>query len=497
MIGAIRNKAAHHMNEIKSKPSSISIMTLNSSSRKQMSHKTSRLIQQLESDIHHNMASPPKSSTPSRSAEPEPLRRSPRLAKKRAMSWRQLEATMGESAKQSTLKRSSSAKSSSETKCTPRKRAVVDPKVAISPWGLPKSTTSNSKDEHSRKLVDPKLDLSPLCKKLATKQATPLKASSSRVKFTSDTVIVEAKSLRKNVRRLTPHQKKRSESRGDYGELSNTRTPTAGAATPISFGLPSPRGTPFSSLKADDEKSPHAFDDGAPAFPMISSPAIKSINEPSFSIGETPSCNMEEEKCFEEMRLEHHFAKHEAQPTGSTIPSQTSSSLDFADTNEEGKEQDVPIFLAGFGLETQSTTPIKWSPIRSSKPLALKFNNEQNEEKQVPAAAPVASRVKFASDVVFNTSSNRVRKNTPHKRNSTMTKFSRVTTMSSPARAKKTSLLQTGAVRMTVVYHTNPRKLAKGGTRIVDSGAIRKVVTRHTTPRKLIGNRNMWLVYLD
>ena len=449
-------------------------MVFTTPSRKQIAHKTNLLIQQLES----NMASPSKSksSTPSKSSEP--LRRSPRLAKKRAMSWRQLEATMGASAKQSTVNRSAFTKSSGETKRTPRKRALVDPKVAMSPWGLPKSTTSEAKDEPSLK-----------------SESTPQKASSSRVKFTSDTVIVEAKSLRKNVKRLTPQQKKRSTNLCDYGALSNTSTPTARAATPFSFGSPSPppRGTPFSFVKTDDEKSPSAFD----AFPMTSAPAINGIDEPSDSVGETSSCDLEEEKCFEEMRLEHYFAnenkkKNDAQPTASTIPSQTSSVLGFTDTNGEDKEQAAPISFAGFGLETKSTTPIKWSPIKPSKPLTLRYNNEHNMEEQDPAAATATSRVKFASNVVFNTSSNNVRKNTPHKRNSTMRKYSRVTTMSSPAHAKKTSLLQTGAVRMTVVYYTNPRKPAKTGTRIIDSGAVRKVVTRHTTPRKLIGNRNMW-----
>lgn len=48
---------------------------------------------------------------------------------------------------------------------------------------------------------------------------------------------------------------------------------------------------------------------------------------------------------------------------------------------------------------------------------------------------------------------------------------------------------------MEVSYHINPRRKTGDSTRLIDSGAVRMVVKNHTNPRMLVGNRRMWYVH--
>ena len=66
---------------------------------------------------------------------------------------------------------------------------------------------------------------------------------------------------------------------------------------------------------------------------------------------------------------------------------------------------------------------------------------------------------------------------------------------SSP-QAKKQRLVETGAVRVKISQHPNPRRRGVGGghdERLVATGAVRIHVTRHTTPRRLNAvGRRIW-----
>ncbi|KAL7503266.1 hypothetical protein ACHAXN_001092 [Cyclotella atomus] len=439
------------------------------------------------------------------SAPKSPLRRSPRLAKKGIANWRERfegtdvfrgiddaqDVSTKPAVKQSPVKQTNTTKkrvmsasdllataSAKRSKkpaaskitnsiCTPNK-SIVNPTVAVSPWGLPKDAK-----------VDPKLALSPplnktesIMKSAKNRKATPYKPSAkakAQVQFTSDTVFIEALALRKNV----PRKQKTS------------MKCTSRVGTPLSFGSQPKAATVEAS----------AF-----SFPSPTEQSNASSGNSVFTFGAVTMKSLTDidEKCFEEKRLEHYFARIKKQEA-------TKPAFDVvANAEKNDKENDIEVQTdakpaaavgsyakspAASGLRTAMGSTINWSPIKSSKSTVIKMSSGGNERKQSGT-----TRVQFASDVVFTTRAPalKARNSTPHKAKSTLSKVSRVTAMS-PAQARTTSsLLQTGAVRLNVVYHTNPRKRSNHGTRLIDSGAVRRVVTRHTTPRKLIGNRNMW-----
>ena len=425
------------------------------------------------------MSTDPMSSSP-------PLRRSPRLAKKRVMGWRELKTSLGnvqakgaaDVESRSSANRSDSKLSrekSAETakfKCTP-KRSKVDPEVAVSPWGLPNDCKAKAESANATASVDPKLALSPpttatVLKSTKNRKATPHKSKASsnnkaRVQFTSDTVYIQTKSLRKNVPRIR-------------------RTPTHNMATRKrpSFPVETTKNeeTAF-SFRSDNIA--HSSHKEAPATPNVFSfgTTNNSTLAPSFSFAAFQKVE-EEEKCFEELRLEHYLKMKE----------------DMCRNKEEEKTKNIEN-----ALQLKLANPIKWSPIRSSRHLKTKsidYGVDSDKENITNTKVDKESvdlkyetRVKFASDVMFNARKGtpmKGRKNTPHKRDSMLIKNSSL----SPVRAGKISYLQTGAVRVNVLYHTNPRKRSNGGKGLIHSGAVRKTVTRHTTPRKLHGRRNMW-----
>lgn len=56
----------------------------------------------------------------------------------------------------------------------------------------------------------------------------------------------------------------------------------------------------------------------------------------------------------------------------------------------------------------------------------------------------------------------------------------------------KPRLIESGAVRVQIATHTNPRRGTNllGSQRLIDQGAIRMNITRHTTPRRLVAARS-------
>lgn len=369
------------------------------------------------------------------------------ITKKRVMSANDLLSAA--SAKQ--IKKPAAAKSITNRIRTPNKsKSVVDATVAVSPWGLPKDAK-----------VDPTLALSPPIKKIESslksaknRAATP---SKSQVHFTSDTVFVEATALRKNVTRKQTTPKK--------------CTPRIDA--PFSFAKQSNSSMTF-PLEA----------------PTVSFPTTNEQTKDAYGAFDP------DERCFEEKRLEHYLSNVEKKKAIKPVFN-IGARTGYEKENKIAARAEVKSIAtdelhvkpaASSRLRTAMGSAINRSPIKSSKSTIVTTKTENKERKQSSTG-----RVQFASSVVFTTraAASESRKNTPYKANHTVAKVTRVTAMS-PARARKTSsLLQTGAVRLNVVYHTNPRKRTHG-TRLIDSGAVRRVVNRHTTPRKLIANRNMW-----
>jgi hypothetical protein len=377
-----------------------------------------------------------------------PLRRSPRLANKRAANWREKFETstpvdVFDSIRDEDHVSPKSSNASTETFANPNgkgtpKKSIVDPTEAVSPWGLPSNDGGDGK-------VDPRLALSP---HMNTDKTTCSSANTKRVQFTSDTNYIPATSLRKKVTRRM---------------IAVKSAPFQSDATRCSFQSPARKAvsTQFASGTTRN----------------ASSSAVKTAGSTPFAFGTMENASS---------RV---FGAVPATPKCSTFSCDATNSanepmgLEIDSANKENEDEKPPNVNAGLTLTMG--TPIQWSPIKSSKPFTSAGLKSKSKAEE-----PAGKAVKFSSDVVFKTRTvpTQNRKATPHKRQKIQANAI------SSARAGR-SLLQTGAVRMEVSYHINPRRKTGDSTRLIDSGAVRMVVKNHTNPRMLVGNRRMWYVH--
>lgn len=83
------------------------------------------------------------------------------------------------------------------------------------------------------------------------------------------------------------------------------------------------------------------------------------------------------------------------------------------------------------------------------------------------------------------------RKATPHKKTRGVSYQSQSPSVAASGK-KKPRLIESGAIRVQIATHTNPRRavMAGGSQRLIDQGAVRLNITRHTTPRRLYATRS-------
>lgn len=137
---------------------------------------------------------------------------------------------------------------------------------------------------------------------------------------------------------------------------------------------------------------------------------------------------------------------------------------------------------------------------KKSTPLRPSVNDEEKKRKVTFATSHTSILISAESRASPRKARERIRalrnrKATPHKkkapRDNTSSPYRGSAAMNS--HGKKPRLVESGAVRVQIAKHTNPRRGAKQGSqRLIDQGAVRLNITRHTTPRRPYTRSRIW-----